>query len=235
MAFGLKLDNNLWYHDNCIIPSSEEQQSQHTINKLSTAANYELWHQRLCHPGANVMQVIHKHSNGVPILRGNSFYKCASYMLGKCKKLYHLKSNKKKLQSLITKNKEHKETDDLYMPQALPGQHFHFDFGFMHTKHCQEEDSEGNLQTRVDSKNAYLLVVDRATRYMWVYLSSSKQRPLEFCISLLHKFKAATSHCTVRCNQGELVSSIAFNKLLIPEGFTSLFYITKYVPSYYIE
>ena len=220
VVFGLKSDNNLWYHEDCIMTSSHENKTHNMINKLSTAANYELWHQRLCHPGANVMQIIHKHANGVPTLRGNSFYKCPSCMLGKCNKSYHLKSHKQKLKSLLEQPQEEMEIDDIFMPQALPGQHFHFDFGFMRTKHYQEEDSEGNLQTSVDGKNAYLLVVDRATRYMWVYLSSSKQPPIEFCKGVLHKFKAATSHRTVRCDQGELASSIAFNKLLVSEGYT---------------
>lgn len=97
---------------------------------MSQAASYELWHQRLCHPGTNIMQNIHKHSKGVPILKGNTFWKCPSCLQGKCDKSYHIKSTPSKrpahvpLQSL-------KEENDFYLPNALPGQHFHFHFGFM--------------------------------------------------------------------------------------------------------
>lgn len=88
----------------------------------------------------------------------------------------------------------------------------------MTTKEYKQEDAEGCLQTSTDGKNAYLLVIDRRTCYMWVYVSSSKPPQLEFCKGILSKFKSLTSHRTVRCDQGELASSIEFNKLLKDEG-----------------
>ena len=192
---------------------------------MSQAASYELWHQRLCHPGNNVMQNIHKHTTGVPILKGNTFWKCPSCMQGKCDKSYHLKSAPSKKPPKVPIHQtlaqlHNNPEDDFYIPNALPGQHFHFDFGFMHTKHYQHEDAEGTTQTSIDGKNAYLLVIDRSTRYIWVYVTSSKQPPIELCKSILHKFKSATKHRTVRCNQGELATSQLFNQLLVDEGFT---------------
>ena len=172
-VFNLKADNNLWYHQEEPISRGTTCNPTPSINKLSTAANYELWHQRLCHPGPNIMQTIHKHSKGVPQLRGNSFWKCASCMMGKCDKSYHVKHPAKKLQSLLTDTTSKEEEDDIYMPSALPGQHFHFDFGFMRTKHYQQEDQDGRTQTSIDGKNAYLLVIDRKTRYMWVYVNNA--------------------------------------------------------------
>ena len=58
--------DNLWYHvmidmknqtseDTCIHP---------TMSRLNSAAKYELWHQRLLHPGTTCMSHIHKFVDG---------------------------------------------------------------------------------------------------------------------------------------------------------------------------
>lgn len=220
IIFKLYARNNLWYHQTTPITSTTSTDTN-TINKMSTAASYELWHQRLMHPGTNVMQTVHKHVKGVPKLNGNSFYKCMSCMTGKCEKSYHTVSTKKKqsiLGQMLHPSKED-SIDDIHVPGSSPGQHFHFDFGFMRTKEFRQEDAEGNLQTSIDGKNAYLLVVDRATRYMWIYVSKNKRPPIEFCRSILHKFKSTDRHRTVRCDQGELATSKEFHKLLVEQGF----------------
>ena len=65
------------------------------LNALSDAARYELWHQRLAHCGTWAMENAHKHVIGVPKLRGNLFYKCASCMHGKlCTKRSNVKHNR---------------------------------------------------------------------------------------------------------------------------------------------
>ena len=75
----MTMENGLWY-------SYEMQQGQENpreqpykvVRRLSKAAEYELWHQRLGHPGQKVMEMIHKKVKGVPKLKGNAFYRCAS-------------------------------------------------------------------------------------------------------------------------------------------------------------
>ena len=240
--------NNLWYHDATMdgtlpyimntkssVPNSttysqsssspylQPSSSQHKpcINKLSHAAEHELWHQRLAHPGTNAMNTIHHHAINVPKLRGNSFWKCPSCMACKSTKSYHIRNNHKSNKKVTLSDLlEPTEYDDLSLPTALPGQHFHFDFGFVRSKTFHWKDKDGRTQTSIDGKNAYLLAIDRKTRYMWVFISSSKQPPLEFCEQLLTKFRASTTHRTVRCDQGELATSKAFNEMLSKVGFT---------------
>ena len=224
--------NNLWYHETMTTQQEPARQDSHihqmSINKLSNAASYEIWHQRLCHPGKNVMQSIHKHSIGIPPLKGNSFWKCNSCMSSKSQKTYHTKDHKSKLVSKWKKTTlkdllledEMNNTDDFYMPNALPGQHFHCDFGFMRSKSYQHKDEEGKIQTSIDGKNAYLLVIDRSTRYMWVYISNSKRPPVQFCKTILSKFKSSTKHRSIRCDQGELATSHEFQQMVKDEGFT---------------
>ena len=165
------------------------------------------------------MSTIHNHSLNVPKLKGNSFWKCPSCMSCKSTKSYHIRD--KPTTKKITMNDllATTEYEDIHLPNVLPGQHFHFDFGFVRSKTFQWKDKDGRTQTSIDGKNAYLLAIDRKTWYMWVYISSSKQPPVEFCEQLLNKFKASTTHRTVRCDQGELATSKAFNEMLTKAGF----------------
>ena len=210
--------NNLWYHeDSNRSMNNKDSSPQPVINSLSNAAAFELWHQRLCHPGTNVMNSIHKHAKNVPQLKGNSFWKCNSCLSGKFDKCYHVKAREAKT---TTKVQPEISEDDIYMPNAKPGQHFHLDFGFVKSKHFQEKDDAGRTQTSIDGKNSYLLIIDRATRYTWVYVSSSKLPPIDFCQKVLNKFKSKCEHKTIRCDQGELANSQDFNKMIDDEGFS---------------
>ena len=87
--------NALWYHK-LNHQSTLDEQMQYltsqmttgiTINRLSDAVQWELWHQRLAHPGTNFLQATHKHADGVPKLCGNAFYHCLSCMTSKTTKL----------------------------------------------------------------------------------------------------------------------------------------------------
>lgn len=69
-------------------------------------------------------------------------------------------------------------------------------------------------------KSHGLSIINRRTRYMWVSVNSSKQLPIDFCKSILDKYKVATTHCTVICDQGELATSMEFNKMLVDLDFT---------------
>ena len=215
--------NNLWYHDDAFaFPRAVftgTNPPRPTIRKLSQSANFELWHQRLCHPGNNIMANIHQHVKNVPPLKGNSFWKCPSCLSGKFDKSYHIKIKPNTKTSSSTLKIPPSPRDDIYLPNAQPGQHFHCDFGFVHSKDFQQQDEHGRTQTSIDGKRSYLLIIDRATRYTWVYLSSSKLPPIDFCKSVLHKFKSNCKHKTIRCDQGELATSTIFNEMIVNEGF----------------
>ena len=112
-------------------------------------------------------------------------------------------------------------TNSLHLPEALPGQHFHIDFGFVRGSECRvkTEDGEGPTITSVDGKNLYCLIVDRATRYMWVYLSNTKEPPVVGMI--LRKFGAKVTHRTVCSDQDKgLGKFVDFLVMLKDEEFT---------------
>ena len=58
-----------------------------TIYQISACAEYELWHQQICHAGEQVMQNLHKYVDGVPNLNQHKygFHKYEYCMQGKVK------------------------------------------------------------------------------------------------------------------------------------------------------
>ena len=82
----LYVDNHLWYHALSHTNTGDETEMycqpcnsgkpalSLMINRLSDAAKWELWHQRMAHVGTRTMEQTHKHTDGVPMLRGNAFY-----------------------------------------------------------------------------------------------------------------------------------------------------------------
>ena len=230
-------ENNLWYHDMTNNPHSPPSPSVEyvypTIHRLNKAAKYELWHQRMIHPGTRCMCMLHKHVDGIDEpLNGNTFYRCAACMQGKPRKNArgpptHVKHKRKR-----TRTKKHKPQpepqentsddtlDDIFLPNALPGQHFHMDFGFVRGSTYTLKQENGPTITSKDGYNSYLIIVDRATRYMWVFLTKSKHPPVHVARKVLRKFKATNPHRTVRTDQGkELGKSEAFRTMIGDEGF----------------
>ena len=215
-------DNGLWYHSDAAYISTSSGEIH--VNALSDAAKYELWHQRLGHCGSWAMTEAHKHCVGVPKLRGNSFYKCPSCMMGKlCTKRSNIKRNRN-LGTVLNYNSPDSQpastrdttstdaasidtfVDSIHLPKANPGQHFHLDFGFVRGSEYDFVNDEGKKLTSIDGKNAYLLIADRRTRYMWVYLCNSKETPLDAVEMILSKFGSNYKHRTVRSDQNKGLS-----------------------------
>ena len=71
--------------------------------------------------------------------------------------------------------------DHIHLPAALPGQHFHIDFGFVCGSDfkMKTKNGEGPTITSINGKNSYCLIVDRATQNMWVYLGNTNTPPVE--------------------------------------------------------
>ena len=114
--------------------------------------------------------------------------------------------------------------DDVYLPEALPGQHFHLDFGFVRGSEFKMETKKGKgpTITSIDGKNSYCLIIDRATRHIWIYMSNSKAPPVEPIRMILKKFGSrSTTHRTVRTDQDKgLGRSLDFKAMLKDKNFT---------------
>ena len=221
ITFSTYMSNDLWYHDKGTIGSK----STPKINRMSNAAQYELWHQRLGHPGKTTMECMHHHSIGIPSLKGNTFYGCPTCMpeklsikrkFGKNRTKTKLSNNAMELAKTVTPIED---TNDFYLPDAATGQHFHMDFGFVRGKEYNQKRGAKTI-TSIDGKNAYLIIVDRATRLQWAFTTDNKRPPLEIIKNLLNKFKSTNPHRTVRVDQGgELGRSEEFLKIVTECGY----------------
>ena len=217
VSFNIFSQNDLWYHQEDTIATINTIEKP-TLNHLSNAAKYELWHQRLAHPGQNTMEKIHQHVIGVPKLKGNAFYRCPSCLSGKlCTKRSIGKPTPTKGATTNTTNSSSKKDHPTLpqSPQMVPGQHFSMDFGFVRGSSFKLKDKTGKTITSIDGMNSYLSIIDRATRYMWVFPCKSKTPPLDIVERILNKFKCKNPHCTVRTDQGgELGKSDNFANLI---------------------
>ena len=89
---------------------------------------------------------------------------------------------------------------------------FYMDFGFMHAStsdFSRPNKNTDRVVTSYDGFSSYLLIVDEATRFIWVFLTKSKAPPLDILDSFLARFGHEHGG-SVRTDQGgELARSFA--------------------------
>lgn len=159
------------------------QDTRPIIHRLTQPAQYELFHQRFGHPGERTMSILHKNVDHVPQLKGNSFYRCASCLHAKSKQRPHnttlscKNTNSSSIMNDSTTQNETLTSEDTSMKDTTPiqcGQHFNIDFGFMRGSGYCTTDEEGRTITSIDGYRSYCLIIDRLSRYTWVFLTKTK-------------------------------------------------------------
>ena len=159
------------------------------VHKLSKPIEYELWHQRLMHPGSTCMSNIDKCTAGVPVLHRHPMHNC---------KICHEMNIAKNTSKLAPKLTVHKF-----------GEQFQMDFGFMSAKVNQQ------IITSHDGYKCYLLIVDLFTRYLWVFLSKNKHPPIKVMKQFLRTYGNKEGTRIIRTDQGgELARSALFRQAL---------------------
>ena len=131
-------------------------------NAISVSAQYELWHQRCLHPGKTVMEYLPLCVEGVPAKLStlkNHFQKCGSCMPAKVTKPSGNPTERPKTK--------------------VSGERFHFDFGFIRSEENQAAGLKDKIIRSWDGYNSYLIAVDKHTRYTWIFLSKTKDPPLD--------------------------------------------------------
>ncbi len=98
------------------------------------------------------------------------------------------------------------------------GRRFYLDFGFMRAStsdYSRPNKTIDRVVLSYDGFSSYLLIIDEASRYAWVFLTTSKDPP----INIITKFFTQHGHVEggcVRTNQGgELARSAAFQDLML--------------------
>ena len=173
----------------------------------------ELWHQHTGHAGSSVLEALPTCCDGVPanlIRCKHGLYKCICCQTSKSTK--------------TTGN----DIEDV--KAQVPGERFHMDFGFIKAKDIAVDKNDTGeptkLVTSYDGYNSYLIIVDKATRYIWVFLSANKAPPLKTLHQFLTKHGIPESkreglNMAIRTDQGgELAGSEKFNKIADSHGYS---------------
>jgi hypothetical protein len=152
----------------------------------------EVWALRFGSPGEHQLDVLPKHVVGLPpVLEYHPFH-CIDF----------------KEWAYIRKQPAGPSAERI----PTRGSEFFMDFGFMRasTDNCRCPNKDTNrIVTSYDGFSAYLLIVDGATRRVWVFLTESKEPPIEICLAFLRNF--GNGRGLIRTDQGgELAHSDAF-------------------------
>ena len=202
-AISLVKHNNLYYVADPVLNAiysttlKESSSDDSTLNTTSVAL-YDLWHYRLGHPGHHTMKILHKHADGVPILKvKNPFFKC------------------KNCYQNLTKNLK---GYSLHKNEAVsPFQRIQMDFGFVSYK---SKDGKGTLLRSRQGFGSYLLIIDEYTRYIWVFPTKTKEPPIEVVDQFLMTYKLKEGMRRVRTDLGkELARSREFRALITKHGY----------------
>jgi hypothetical protein len=95
---------------------------------------------------------------------------------------------------------------------------FNMDFGFMRASaadySCPHKGTDRVVRS-YDGYSSYLLIIDEASRYVWVFLTASKNPPLDIVTEFLHHHGHEDGG-SIRTDQGgELARGVAFQDLLL--------------------
>ena len=198
----LHMQNDLWFLNqsyNGMIKAAHKSHmcvlqddpaiSPFLIHKLDKLTEYELWHQRLMHPGHNTMDTIDKCSAGVPNLHRHPMHKC---------RICH-EMNITKTSSKHTPIKQ----------VSRFAEQFQMDFGFMSAKEGR------HIIKSHEGYSCYLLIIDLYTRYIWIFMSKNKHPPLQTVRQFLRTYGLTNGVRIIRTDQGgELSKSTLFRQVL---------------------
>ncbi len=207
-VYPLVMQNGLWFHETAIPQISATTPETHSlqpatfharINRLTGQVRYVWYHQKYGHPSSKKMATLHLHITGInKPLRGNVFDSCASCWHGKPKRggiqrhpplaLCEGDHTTEGQTSMFPAEENEDPIDYLDLVSPIPegaelrnAEQFHVDFGFARgTEAISSGSRKTRLVTSLDGYRAYLLIIDRKTRYIWIMLAKSKHPPLEF-------------------------------------------------------
>jgi hypothetical protein len=104
---------------------------------------------------------------------------------------------------------------------GCPGEHFHMDMGFVRGKKLSYIDEDGCLVASLDGYSSYLLIIDRASRYTWVFLTKGKTPQMENIRAFLdiHGSKHSTQRYIWTYEGGKLGRSHKFQMLVCKANY----------------
>jgi hypothetical protein len=177
-----------------------------TSNAFKAIEQLELWHQRMGHPSPRALFNTQRVVEGIPSLPHDyPIFKCPFCDMAKLRK-----SNRNKA-----------STREAF----LPGTSFHMDLGFIRgPSNLEDVVKNGATPTKTivksrDGYEAYLLIVDAATRFIWTFLLKGKHPPLATITQFLAKHGAAKKGLITTTPGGLLDKSRSFESTVTDRGY----------------
>jgi hypothetical protein len=95
------------------------------------------------------------------------------------------------------------------------------DMGFVHGSSYRTKDENGHLITSLDGYNSYLIIVDQASRYTWVFLSKYKVPQVKVIENFLalHGSKQVSQKYIRTDEGGKLWASHTFQRTIQAAGY----------------
>jgi hypothetical protein len=96
--------------------------------------------------------------------------------------------------------------------------HFYMDYGFMRSSTLDYSCPQKGTARVVRSYNgftSYLLIINEASRYTWVFLTATKEPPLDIVSEFLRHHGHEDGGCICKDQGGELAHYVAFQDLLL--------------------
>jgi hypothetical protein len=175
---------------------------------------------------------IHNHVDGVPKLRKPELYKCATCTLVNATK--QAVTTEQVSTATTTNATQMYNTEAVPIPHPpqipepnndshsmIPGQVFQMDTGFVRGTKYSHKSEDVDLVTSIGGYNCYLLVVNRATRYKWVFLSRNKSLPINTILNFLNIHGTKEHMLKKICTDegGELWGSHELQKAIRDAGY----------------
>ena len=176
------------------------QQSRKTPTTLPQQLDAELWSGRMEFPGEDGMVELPKHAEGLP-----SHFN-----------FHPLRFIDHKEAAMIQKQAANRTAERT----PLNGQRLFMDFGFMQSStddFMQPNPAKDRVVDSFDGYSSYLLVKDEASQKLWLFLTKSKEPPIEYASEFLHA-NGLTTGGVIRCDQGgelarsEKICSVMFSR-----------------------
>ena len=183
----------------------ERPATVHRTTTASGALDYELWHQRLGHPGSHQLQHLPAAAHGVPKHLAQT-----AHPLRYCSICADAHAIRPPRGPTV-------DTADL-----AAASRFHIDFGFMRASSVDFGSTRTGKRVvaSFDGFTAYLLIVDAATRYTWVFPTAGKQPPTDIIRQHLSRFGRASGLRVIRMDHGgELYGARAVQDVILSAGY----------------
>jgi hypothetical protein len=97
---------------------------------------------------------------------------------------------------------------------------FYMDFSFMRSSmsdYTRPNRSTDRVISSYDGYTSYLLIIDEVSRCAWVFLTKSKDPPIDIVRAFLQLHGHSDGGCVRTDQGGKLASSVAFRDLLLRE------------------